>query len=286
MKDQSILTSYVNVNGIRTHYVEKGHGDPVVLVHGFGPGGSGYYGWNRTIHALAEHYHVYALDCLGFGETLHPGVDYTDQAILKHLSGFIDVLCLEKVRLGGNSRGGFMSARYTVDNPDRVHKLLLVSSGSIAAAMGVHRPRTEAMEAAQKAIRGYDGTKESMRRWMETIMVNKENITDELLEERLRMAALPGAKEARESMERYNKKVAADTSHQQWRDLTHRLPRLTMPIKMVWGKLDAFAPVEMAEELRTLLPNVDLEIFENAGHQSQNDEVERFNRVALQFFAD
>ncbi len=282
--DNSIVSSYVNINGIRTHYVVKGNGEPVVLIHGFGPGGSGYYGWNRTINALAEHYQVYALDCLGFGETLKLGEDYSFPAIFRHLVGFMDALCLQDIRLVGNSRGAYLAARYTAEFPSRVKKLLLVSSGSIAEAMGVHRPKTPEMERAQKALREYDGTKAGMRRWLETIMHNKGNINDELLDARVKLAALPGAEEARAAM-RADRKLAEEPSYQQWFDLRHRLPRLTLPITLVWGKQDAFAPVSMAEELRAQLPNVRIEVFEESGHQCQNDEVERFNRLARDFFA-
>ena len=69
---EGVLSSFVNVNSVRTHFVEAGNGDPVVLVHGAGPGASGWSGWRQTILPLAKHFHVYALDTLGFGYTDKP----------------------------------------------------------------------------------------------------------------------------------------------------------------------------------------------------------------------
>src|SRR3546814_14421793 len=58
-------------NGIRTNYIEAG--DPslpsLVLIHGSGPGVTAFANWNGVIPALAEHFHVFAPDMVGFGYT-------------------------------------------------------------------------------------------------------------------------------------------------------------------------------------------------------------------------
>ena len=61
---EGVLSSFVDVRGIKTHYVEAGSGEPIVFVHGAGPGAYGWAGWRQTIPVLAKHFRVYALDTL------------------------------------------------------------------------------------------------------------------------------------------------------------------------------------------------------------------------------
>jgi pimeloyl-ACP methyl ester carboxylesterase len=281
--DDGVLSNWVDVGGIRTHFVEAGRGDPIVLVHGAGPGAFGWAGWRQTIPVLAKHFHVFAIDTLGFGLTDKPtDIVYSDQASIDHLAGFIDAMCLDKVNLGGNSRGAYMAAKYALEHPDRVERLLMVSSGSIASAMGLDR--TGEQKSGQRRLQGYDGTAESMRRFVEIIVHDHSKITDELIAARVRMAALPGHDYVQKSQKRYRDSLRDDPNERQRFDIRHRLPMLTIPMYMVWGAKDAFAPPAFAAQLREMLPNVTFEMLENSGHQAQNDESDRFNEIALAFF--
>ncbi len=190
--DKNVLSNFINVGGIRTHFVEAGQGEPIILVHGAGPGAFGWGGWRQTIPALAPHFHVYALDTLGFGFTDKPtNIVYSDQASVDHLAGFIDALCLDKVNLLGNSRGAYMCAKYTCDHPDRVKRLLMISSGSSCIRRWASRGRRNRRRGSAR-LQGYDGTPEAMRRFMERIVHDHSKITDELIAVRVEMAALPG----------------------------------------------------------------------------------------------
>jgi pimeloyl-ACP methyl ester carboxylesterase len=279
-----VISSYVNVNGIRTHYVEAGTGEPLVCVHGAGPGANGWSGWRQTLPELAKHFHVIALDTLGFGYTESPEtIPYTDQASVDHLKGFVDALCLDTLYLCGNSRGAYMAAKLTVDYPERVKKLLMVSSGSIALAMGIKR--SESQEGGRNKLNAYDGTPASMRTFMEAIVHDHSKITDELIAERVAMAARPGHMFAQKAQKKFRDVLEGDPNQMQRFDLTHRLPKLTIPIHMVWGAKDTFAPAEFADKLRAMLPNVSFEMLANSGHQAQNDESDRFNEIAYGFFS-
>lgn len=281
--DEGVLSNWVNVGGIRTHFVEAGSGDPIVLVHGAGPGAFGWAGWRQTIPVLAKHFHVYAIDTLGFGYTDKPtNIVYSDQACVDHLAGFIDALCLDQVSLCGNSRGAYMTAKYALDHPSRVKRLLMISSGSIAAAMGIER-NTEQKGGLQR-LQKYDGTPESMRHFVEIIVNDHSKITDELIAARVKMAALPGHDYVQNSQKQYRDSLKTDPNERQRFDIRHRLPMLTIPMHMVWGAKDAFAPPVFADKLRELLPNVSFDMLENSGHQAQNDESDRFNEIAVAFF--
>jgi 2-hydroxy-6-oxonona-2,4-dienedioate hydrolase len=276
---------FVRANGIKTHFIVAGKGAPLVLVHGGGPGASGEYGWRRNIPALAEHFQVFALDRIGFGVTDKPAITQTDQVLANHLADFIDALCLDQLYLMGNSMGAYGVARYAVDHPERVKKMVLVASGSIAGAMGVEGSPSE----GQRAIRRFseEPTRENMRAVLEGLLSNKSGITDELIDGRFRLATLPGAVEAQRSHRKYRDQLKNDPNLQQQYSLLHRLPQLTIPTIMIWGKQDRFAPIEYGYKLREMLPNLEaFHVFENSGHQVQNDEIEKFNKVVIDFLLE
>lgn len=96
----------VLVDGIRTNFHDMGSGDPVVLVHGSGPGASAWANWRLTLPALSEQFRVLAPDVFGFGYTERPGdARYDLDVWTGHLVGFLDALDLERVSFVGNSFG-------------------------------------------------------------------------------------------------------------------------------------------------------------------------------------
>ena len=280
--DNRTFSRHVLVGKYKTHYVEYGDGDPIVLLHGGGPGASGAFNWHWAIPELAKYGRVIAVDMLGYGGTDKPAdVEYSQKTLVQHLAGFFDVLCLDKMYMAGNSLGAYVAARYAVEEPDRVRKLLLVSSGTVAHAMGLDPDRIVGV----KALAKFDGTKQSLRDIMGFMMHNPQNITDEMLESRLKIAQQPGLAEAQRSFLGFMQtRLRNEPAQLQWFDLRHRLPRLGVPVKMIWGARDTFAPPAFVQELRSLLPDVEFDVFENSGHVVQNDEPERFNRSAVEFF--
>lgn len=280
--DRRFFSRFVRVGPYRTHYVEWGEGHPLLLIHGGGPGAAGEFGWGNNIRALGEHGHVIAIDQIGFGLSDKPlGRELSHQFMAEHVARFVDTLCLDRIHIAGNSMGAYIAARYALDNPGRVKKILLVSSGTIAAGMGIEMGMTPGM----KRLVEYDGTREGLRAFLSGIMHHPERIGEATLEKRYRYAQLPGVLECQASFLNYfRKRRIEDASVAQWFDLRHRLPRLDIPIHFIWGRHDIFATPQMADQLQGMLPNATFEWFEDAGHVVQNDEPEHFNRVASRFF--
>ena len=65
----TIHSRYVNVDGVKTHYLEGGDGPTVVLWHSGEFGGAAELSWEFLMPVLAKHFHVVAPDWLGFGRT-------------------------------------------------------------------------------------------------------------------------------------------------------------------------------------------------------------------------
>ena len=279
----SLRSRYVMAGRILTHYVEAGDNGPaVVLCHGGGAGSSGEAGFGRVMPALAQHFQVYAPDSVGgFGLT-DPYVKATEgvQSRVDQLAAFIDTLCLDQVSLAGNSQGAYVVAKYALEHPDRVKKLFLIASATIAAAMGIKPPDSEGM----RVLRAYDGSKEAMRRLLESIVFDKSQITDELVNLRNDAANRPGAPQSREAFEEGQKRLTQDPNLRLKFDLTHTLPKLQLPTMFIWGANDNFAPPELGQQLEKVLPNIPFTYIANAGHQVQNDQSEQVGRLMLDFF--
>lgn len=267
------------VYGVKTHYLQAGAGEPVVLIHGGGPGACAEPTWRRIMPALAEHFQVYALDLIGAGLSDRPQMQYSFQALVEHIAGFVDALNLDQVRVVGNSVGAYLAVKYALDHPARVKQAVVISSGTLANAVGL----SDGGKAV--ALPRYDGSKEAVRRFLGTILNDPANITDDLVELRVRMAALPGHREMLDSMQVYRKLMADDSSVRQQFDVRARLPELAVPWCMIWGEGDRSAPLDpMGQGLRALVPNVPFHVVAGSGHQVQNDKPEECTRLLLQFF--
>lgn len=270
--------------GVKTHYVSAGDGEPLILVHGGGPGASGATGWSNTIPALAAHFRVYALDLIGFGDSDKPLMEYSLQTFVEHVAGFIDALGLKTVRIMGNSQGAYIAIKYALDNPGRVKSAAMISTGNVATACGIETA-AQTVTRTQRFTRFFDGSKESLRAFMEMIVNDKSKVTDELIEERYRSASQPGHKEMFDSLSRYRKLAAQDSSYEQARRLRERLVALKIPCCIIWGEDDRTAPLDpLGLGLKALLPQMPFHIVKNSGHQVQNDQAEACNRILLEHF--
>lgn len=270
-----VRAMHETVYGVKTHFMYGGDGEPVVLVHG---GGCAATSWNRTIPALAPHFRAYAPDSIGYGYSDKPRIDYSFQMQVEHLAGFIDALNLKRLRLIGFSQGAYVAIKYALDHPGRVQQAALIGSGTLATALGIQRPPGPRPP-------HFEGTKESMRRAMQVLINDPLMITDEILETRMTMAALPGRKESQESIGRYRETVTHDPDQWQVYDVRSRLPQLTVPWCLIWGSADVSAPLEpLGLTIHAMFPQVPFFVVEGSGHQVQSDQPAECNRLILEFF--
>jgi len=267
------------VYGVKTHFIEGGNGDPVILLHGGLAGMSGEMAWSDTVPALAEHFRTMALDMISFGYSDKPRIDYSFQTLVEHLAGFIDVMGFEKVNLVGQSQGAYIAAKYTADYPERVNRLAVINTGTLSTAMGIDTEPSP-QEGGQN-----DGSKEALRRSLEFRMYRKEKITDDMLETKLALAAQPGMKEARRSMRAYRISLENDPNQTQVFSLRTRLPHVTVPMCIIWGVEDRSAPVRLGRALRELFPQAEYHEVQEAGHHSFLDQPEVVNDLLIRFLS-
>ena len=120
--------------GVNIRYVDVGHGDPVVLVHGFSSNLDASWGGSGVIDALAKDFRVVALDCRGHGKSDKPhdpssyGLRMVDD-----LANLMDHLAIRKAHIVGYSMGGAITGKFVTTHGDRV---LTATFGGSAPRMG------------------------------------------------------------------------------------------------------------------------------------------------------
>ena len=115
---------FLDVDGIRTCYYEKGDGPIMVLLHGgnFGSNDAAdcSLDWGLNFDGLSQNYHVIAIDKLGQGYTQNPlqDKDYTMAQVVRHACAALDKMEIKGAHLVGHSRGGYITCLlYTSPSP-------------------------------------------------------------------------------------------------------------------------------------------------------------------------
>ncbi|MEI6443548.1 MAG: alpha/beta hydrolase [Nostocales cyanobacterium ELA583] len=110
---------------------EVGTGIPIVFLHGAWNDGSE---WVSIMESLAENFHCFSPDLLGFGESANPNIHYSIDLQVECLADFLTALKLEKVYLVGHSLGGWIAASYALKYPEQISGLILLAPEGVAAA--------------------------------------------------------------------------------------------------------------------------------------------------------
>jgi pimeloyl-ACP methyl ester carboxylesterase len=270
----------IDAGGISTHYhdvgtgtgISTGRADPVLMLHGSGPGVSAWANWRLNLPALGERYRVVAPDLVGFGYTERPGhVHYSLETWRDHVWAFLDALGLERVSVVGNSLGGRIALAMAGQHPERVGRMVLMG------APGVGMRITEGLE----ALRAYQPSEQNMRQLLlDCFAVDKSIITDDLVRTRYEASVAPGAFEAYRDMFFSPKHAGSQLGITE--DEVTAIPTRTL---LLHGLRDKVVPVEVAWNMVRLLPDADLAVFAECGHWTQIERAADFNSLVADFLA-
>jgi len=198
-----------------------------------------------------------------------------------HIAGVIDALCVDKLSLIGNSQGAWVAVQYALLHPERVEKIVLISSLTIANSLAIKQRPTEALE----ALNDYDGTCDGMKRILQSLIIDPKCITDKLIEERQATATGPGALEAFRAFGKNSAKLRENPVYALQNDMTKSLPTLTkaIPTIFIWGDSDTFALPETGREIAKHVPDAKFHWIAGAGHQVQTDNPDETSKIIRAF---
>ena len=266
--------NFIELDGLSTHYIEKGSGKPVILLHGFF---FDSYMWEKSIDALADRYKVYAMDLWGFGYSTREPLVYGYSLYKQQLLKFMDALDIQRASLIGQSMGGGTIINFTISNRDRVDKIILVDVAGMPNRLPI-MGRISNLPILGEFMYGLNNNFVRRMTLGNTFLYNKEIITDEYFENAMRFNKIKGTSEV---MLYVTRKQFFDTLIEEIKTLGS----MDVPTLIVWGREEKAIPLAIGEQLHKLLKGSQFEILDQAGHCAQIDQPERFNQLALDFLA-
>lgn len=261
---------------LKVHYNDIGSGERVVvMLHGSGPGATGWANFNRNIDPVVDAgFRVLLINCPGWGKSdsvlcAESRSDFNARVV----KGVIDHLQIDKISLLGNSMGGHSSVAFALTYPQNVDKLVLMGGGTGGVSAFVPMP-TEGIKLIGALYR--EPTLENLNRMMNVFVYDASDLTEDLMKARLaNLLARP------DHLENFVKSLQAHPV--QFPDFGPRLAAIQAETLIVWGRNDRFVPVDTGYRLNAGILNSQLHVFNKCGHWAQWEHAEKFNRLVLDF---
>jgi len=267
---------FIDVDGVKTHYLEAGEGETILLIHGGGLASCGEVNYGDVIGPLSKNFHVLALDIVGYGLTSGRGPqDFSNEAQGKFILKFLDTLGVKKTHLAGNSNGGWMVEFVAHERPDLVDKLVIINSlnGSPPIANPKVKPITYVFP---------DGpiTRELVEERERKLYLNHDLVTDERIElvYQIMLRNFEFAKKRWEARPPKGGRLLYRGKH-----IGEYADQLTMPVLLTWGRDDTGATLEAGLYLYEKLPNAEMHIFSHARHHVMTEQRDRWVKVVTDF---
>lgn len=267
--DSAVSRKSVEVYGQKISYLEAGTGPTLVLLHGLGS--SAELEWAPIIPELAQHYHVIALDQLGFGESSKPLIGYGVQTWVDMLTPFLKQLHIEHFGLVGGSLGGWIAVKYAVeastDKSMPAPELLILSD---AAGYKMKIPDTNKPFASAPSLR-------SVRAAMSVLYYDKSLITDEKVRQRFETKIRTGDGYTIESFWKNN-----GTSED---FIDGQLGVLNLPTLLIWGENDYTIPVAKGRAYAAEIKGAQLVVIPHCGHSPPTERPKVFLEKVVGFLS-
>jgi pimeloyl-ACP methyl ester carboxylesterase len=274
--DWPSISRDIVIDGHSVHVVDSG-GDkpPLLFIHGLG---GVWQNWLLNLPAFMASHRVVAFDLPGFGQS-----DVAPEESIPSFAQTADRLCavlgLESPVVIGNSMGGFVGAELALSFPTRVKKLVLISAAGLSTETVAREPVLAAARAAAGLLAVFGGRADSVihrprlrRAFLQWVVRYPEKLSVPLTTELVRGGPSAGFNESFRALLSYS-----------FRD---RLPRIDIPVLIVWGRNDILVPVEDAQMFEHLIgENAHAVIFEDTGHLSMLERPSRFNELVAGFIA-
>jgi len=231
-------------------YIDEGQGDALVLLHGLFGALSNWHGvvdhFSKNDRVVIPMLPIYDIPIRQAGL----------EGLSKFLEGFVAEMNLKDMMLIGNSLGGHVGLIYTLDNPDKVRRIVLTgSSGLFEDSMGGSFPKRGSYEYVKERV-GYT-------------FYDPEVATKELVDE-----VFDTLKSIPKCM-----RIVAIAKSAQRNNLSTELNQIKQPTLLVWGLNDTITPPLVAHEFNRLIPNSELRFIDKCCHAPMMEHPVEFNKI-------
>ena len=277
---------YIGTNGIRMHYVIRGEGPLIVLLHGFP---EFWYSWRYQIPFLAEHaYTVVAPDLRGYNETDKPRKGYDIPTLLRDIEGLVKGLGQQKASIVGHDWGGVLAWAFAMNYPEMTERLIVLNAPHPAAMMREMR--------TLKQLRKSWYVFAFQIPWLPEYMLGRNNANE--IGRMLRGAALQKSVFTHEVTAKYqeamSKPGALKAAISYYRQLFWRWPlsfksyevQIKAPTLLIWGEQDIALGIELTTGLARWVNDIQIKRIPDSGHWVQQEQPEKVNQYMLDFLQD
>jgi len=272
MKSARIVRD-VTARKVRMRVIEAGAGRPLLLIHGFLVS---HLEYDRIIEPLAQHFRVIAVDLPGFGESEKPPptrYPYGIEAFAEAVADVIAAMDLGRVSVLGHSMGGAIALTLAAEHPELVEKLV------VANALVYPFPLDFKARIPLLPVVGPFVFKQLYGRSMFRAYF-RENVYK------------PGFPLPLDRVDayydRFNTPAPRESSYAvlramlATRPVVARIPRISMPTLVVWGRDDRMFRPALGQRLARELASARLELFDT-GHAPNEEQPEQFASVVTEF---
>ena len=266
-------SKFTEVEGIRVHYWQGGHGFPVLMLHGVGPGTSVQGNYGPVLEPLAARCHIIAPDLIGFGSSHRkPTQPYFDVELwLRQAQAMLALLPPGPYGVAGHSLGGALALKLAGRTP-RISKVLTSSS------VGVSYPVPHALDAFWTP----PADRQALRTVMERMVHDAAALTEPMIEDRWKLLTTGDYAEyfatmfARPRQRYIDAGAIADAEYR----------NLRAKVVMLHGRNDQPCPAELTTlAIAKRIPQADVHLFANCGHNLPREMAAEYVSVALKLFA-
>lgn len=261
-------------------YHEAGDGPPLLMLHGSGPGVTGWRNFGDNLAAFAAHFRCLVLELPGFGVSdptdQHPMMEALPAAVR-----FLDGLGLEQVDVIGNSMGGAIGCRLAAEHRDRVRRLVTV--GGIGRNLLTPGPG-EGIRLLVEFTE--DPTRERLVQWLHSMVFDPALITDELVEQRWAQATEPDTLAAARRMygrEAIEMAFAFQSSSKHMTPPWATYDRIKARTLLTWGRDDRVSPLDMMLIPMRTIPRAETHVFPRCGHWAMIEQKAAWESAVLAF---
>jgi pimeloyl-ACP methyl ester carboxylesterase len=266
-----------SVNGETMAYLDVGHGQPVILIHGFG---GSMWQWEHQQVPLSPHYRLITPDLIGSGLSAKPDIEYLPEQTLEYFVGFMDALRIERATLVGNSMGAGLAIGMALAYPDRVAKLILVDG--LPANV---RERLTSPSIKRALDSSAPSWLVSLGNWLfggamiESVL--KEIVHDPAL---LTPAVIERSNRNRQRPGLIGPMMTARDTLPLWEaGFAKRIGEIKHPTLIVWGEEDRVFPIAVGEDLQQTIKGSVFVRIPKAGHIPQWERPDLVNMAMIKF---
>jgi len=279
-------SNYIDIGGLKYHYLDEGSGDPVVMVHG-NPTWSFYF--RSLVSGLSGQFRTIVPDHMGCGLSDKPGLaeyDYRLENRVDDLEALIDSLELNrKISLIVHDWGGMIGMAYTLRHPERIGRLIITNTAAFPPPGGKAIPlrlrvirnlrmfATPAVLGLNLFARGalYMAPYRRLSKDVKAGLIAPYNSWENRMATLKFVQDIPLAK--------------GDPGFDIVQHSGDNLHRLTsIPMMICWGKHDFVFDIKYLSEWRRRFPDAQVHLFDHAGHYLLEDVPNEVLTLCIEFF--